>query len=137
VRHVPHAVLEAVRGLRHEQSGRTSLVVRLDPPELGAVVVRLAVRDGRVDVQLRTPDLGAREGLAAQHHDVEQLLREQGLDLRSFDVSRGELPAGQTGQEGSPDRGTPAGPRAADGPLRDQADVTDDAPAPAAPGTWL
>jgi hypothetical protein len=63
---VKPALVEAARGLRREGGGRISLVVRLDPPELGAVLVRLTVQDGRVDVTLRTPDLAARADLQAQ-----------------------------------------------------------------------
>jgi flagellar hook-length control protein FliK len=134
-RHVQPAVLEAARGLRHEGGGRTSLVVRLDPPELGAVLVRLTVQDGRVDVQLRTPDLVARNDLQAQQYDVQQVLRDQGFDLSSFDVAHGDVFPGNQGD--SPDRGTPQRSRGADGRVDDHHPVTDDGPAPEPSGTWL
>lgn len=132
--HVKPALVEAARGLRHEGGGRTSLVVRLDPPELGAVLVRLTVQDGRVDVTLRTPDLAARADLQAQSYDVEQVLREQGFDLSSFDVAHGDvLP---DGRGDAPDRGTPGRDRRADGHPA-SSPVTDDGPAPEPSGTWL
>lgn len=139
-KHVQPAVLEAVRGLRHEGGGRTSLVVRLDPPELGAVLVRLTVQDGRVEVQLRTPDLAVRGDLQAQAYDVEQVLRAQGFDLASFDVSQGDVLPGST-SGGRPDRQAHEQGRPADqGPSR-TTHVMDDVPEPdgtqAAPGTWL
>jgi chemotaxis protein MotD len=132
--HVRPALVEAARGLRHEGGGRTSLVVRLDPPELGAVLVRLTVQDGRVDVTLRTPDLAARADLQAQSYDVEQVLRDQGFDLASFDVQHGDVLSGGHGD--APDRGTPERSRRADGhPAHPP--VTDDGPAPEPDGTWL
>jgi flagellar hook-length control protein FliK len=132
--HVKPALLEAARGLRHEGGGRTSLVVRLDPPELGAVLVRLTVQDGRVDVTLRTPDLAARADLQAQSFEVEQVLRDQGFDLSSFDVAHGDVLSG--GQHDASDRSTPERSRRADGHTADNP-VTDDGPAPEPSGTWL
>jgi chemotaxis protein MotD len=134
-KHVQPAVLEAARGLRHEGGGRTSLVVRLDPPELGAVLVRLTVQDGRVDITLRTPDLVARNDLQAQQYDVQQVLRDQGFDLSSFDVAHGDVFPGNQGD--SPDRGTPQRSRGADGRVDDHAPVMDDGLAPEPSGTWL
>ena len=131
--HVKPALVEAARGLRHEGGGRTSLVVRLDPPELGAVLVRLTVQDGRVDVTLRTPDLAARADLQAQSYDVQQVLREQGFDLSSFDVAQGDVLPDGWGD--APDRGTPERGRRADG--QPHTPVTDDGPAPEPSGTWL
>ncbi len=138
-RHVRPALIEATRHLRQE-GGRTSLVIRLDPPELGAVLVRLTVRDGLVDVQLRTPDLASRSDLQAQSFDVQQVLREQGLDLSSFDVAHGDvLPGGawpgSPDDRATPDRATPQRPRGADG--QPGSHVTDDVPSPQPAGTWL
>ncbi|MGZ6791338.1 MAG: flagellar hook-length control protein FliK, partial [Mycobacteriales bacterium] len=143
-RHVRPAIVEAARHLRSE-GGRTSLVVRLDPPELGAVLVRLTVKDGQVDVQLRTPDLTARGDLQAQSFDVQQVLRESGLDLSSFDVAHGDVlgaPAGDPrgsqpdGGRQTPDRATPRPSWGADGTAT-TAVVMDDAPSPQPAGTWL
>ena len=134
------AVVEAARGLRDEGGGRTSLVVRLDPPELGAVVVRLTVQDGRVDVQLRTPDATARGDLQAQAFDVQRVLRDNGFDLTSFDVAqggtRGDVPGGAQEDARTPDRGTPPQQGPADG-RPGTSHVTDDADDPQAAGTWL
>lgn len=145
-RHVPAAVVEAARRLHTDGTGRTSLVVRLDPPELGSVVVRLTVQDGRVDVTLRTPD-AAVGSLRAQNADVQSVLAAHGLDLGAFDVSTstgtststpqqsssGGSGAAGEGHRGSPDRATPHSGRTADG----SADVMDDADVPQRAGTWL
>jgi flagellar hook-length control protein FliK len=135
-RHVRPALLEAAKHLKTE-GGRTSLVIRLDPPELGAVLVRLTVHHGQVDIQLRTPDLAARGDLQAQAFDVKQVLHEQGLDLASFEVAHGDVlsHSGSSDQE-TPDRATPR-PRAnADG-RSSTAHVMDDVPSPQPAGTWL
>lgn len=133
---VKPALLEAARGLRQEGGGRTSLVVRLDPPELGAVVIRLTVQDGRVDVQLRTPDVTARVDLQAQSYDVQQVLRDNGFDLTSFDVTHGDVLSGGRDDAKTPDRGTPQRHRPADGQAGNP-HVTDDVHDPQAAGTWL
>jgi hypothetical protein len=135
-RHVRPALVEAAKHLKTE-GGRTSLVIRLDPPELGAVLVRLTVKDGQVDVQLRTPDLVARGDLAAQAFDVKQVLHDQGLNLASFDVAHGDVltSSGQSQRE-TPDRGTPGHRGNADG-RASAAHVMDDVPSPQPAGTWL
>jgi flagellar hook-length control protein FliK len=106
------------------------LVVRLDPPELGAVVVRLTVQDGRVDVQVRTPDQGTSTSLSAQSREVQQVLADHGLSLSSFDVSQ---------QPGSQGRRTPEQAPSAGTTHTDGIDtVTDDDNArPQPAGTWL
>lgn len=127
------AIAAAAKRLTH-QGDRTSLVVRLDPPELGAVLVRMTVREGQVEVTLRAPDLAAQGGLLAQAPEIQQVLREAGLDLTSFDVSYGELTQGQPQERrGTPDRGTPQQRGGADGTVHVTDDVTDPQPA----GTWL
>jgi flagellar hook-length control protein FliK len=127
------AIAAAAKRLTH-QGDRTSLVVRLDPPELGAVLVRMTVREGQVEVTLRAPDLAAQGGLLAQAPEIQQVLKEAGLDLASFDVSYGELTQGQPeDRRGTPDRGTPQQRGGADGTVHVTDDVTDPQPA----GTWL
>jgi len=129
------AILEAARGLRQEGDGRVSLVVRLNPPELGSVLVRLTVQDGRVDVQLRTPDLHAVGDLSAQLREVQQVLKDSGFDLSSFDVAHGGV-HDERGDGKTPDRGTTQRDRPADG-RREAPHVTDDVPDARPAGTWL
>ena|GEM_PF-2953871 len=129
------------RALRAQGGGRSSLVLRLDPPELGAVLVRLTVQDGRVDVQLRTPDLAAKGHLQAASYDVGKVLREQGLDLGSFDVAHGDVLAGQQDRgeqrREQPERATRHPFTRADGAVSTPR-VTDDVTTGRAPrGTWL
>ncbi|MCW2779129.1 MAG: Flagellar hook-length control protein FliK, partial [Frankiales bacterium] len=101
------AVGELARGLKAAGGGRASLVVRLDPPELGPVVVRLTVREGRVDVQLRTSEAVAASGLVRSAADVRSTLLAHGLDLSSFDVRQG--PSAQDRPSQQQDRPAPDG----------------------------
>ena len=113
----------------------------------------MTVRDGQVALSLRAPDAAAQGGLLARGAELQQVLREAGLDLSGYDVTvRGEQGAGSgdgptAGQrddaargsaQGPPDRGTPRQGRAADG----SSTVTDDDPlhpqtGPQSAGTWL
>ncbi|MDP9435617.1 MAG: flagellar hook-length control protein FliK, partial [Actinomycetota bacterium] len=143
------ALSELARGLR-DDGGRASLVIRLDPPELGPVLVRLTVIDGRVDVTLRAPEAAAARGLAGASEQVQRLLAEHGLDLSSFDVTQSALSGGASGGPASeqdrrsarqdpPDRAT-TGPAGAAETRTDAVgvSVTDDAPAGgSSAGTWL
>ncbi len=130
---VQPALVAAAESLRSE-GGRTSLVIRLDPPELGALLVRMTVRDGQVELTVRAPDAAAHGGLLAQTADLQQVLRDAGMDLSSYDVSYADLTGQDRGdRQGPPDRGTPRPARTADG----LDNVTDDVPDPQPAGTWL
>jgi flagellar hook-length control protein FliK len=123
---------------------RASLVVRLDPPELGPVLVRLTVHDGRVDVHLRATEAGASGGLLHATAEVRSTLREHGLDLSSFDVQTGGEPAERQDRQdrsdrpgSSPDRRNQRSGGSADNPTGAagaRARTASDGPAA---GTWL
>ncbi len=94
----------------------------------------MTVRDGQVELTVRAPDAAAHGGLLAQTTELQQVLREAGLDLKSYDVSYGGPPRDDPGeQQAPPDRGTPRSTRSADGTVH----VTDDVPDPQPAGTWL
>jgi hypothetical protein len=86
---VPAPALPArVAELARRRSGTTEqIVVRLDPPELGTVRISLTVRGDQVHVTVRAETPEARAALDAQRDLVEDLLRGEGFDLNSFDVS--------------------------------------------------
>ena len=86
VRAVRPAIAELARGLQSSGPGHASLVVRLDPPELGSVLVRVQVRDGGVSISCSTGDAGAVQALQLQQDDLVELLRGEGLDLESYAV---------------------------------------------------
>jgi flagellar hook-length control protein FliK len=135
------AVAELARGLRDAGGGRASLVVRLDPPELGPVLVRLTVHNGSVDVSLRATEAAAGTGLLSATSSVRDTLREHGLDLSSFDVQTGGGDAGAAGdgdRSGSaPDRGTGRRGRPADVPTGSPTARRTPTPDGADAGTWL
>lgn len=106
VRNVQPALLELARGLRTTGAGHATLVVRLDPPELGPVLVRVVLRAGTVSVTCRSADPGAVGVLQQQRGDLRDLLRREGFDLADYDVR--QQPDGPAGGE------TPADRRGAD-----------------------
>ncbi len=140
VRAVRPAVLELARGLRTGAPGHASLVVRLDPPELGAVLVRVVVRGDSVSVTCRSADAGAVGALQQQRGDLVDVLRREGLDLGDFDVRHDGGPQApgrdapgdpRDPRRPEPERARPRPAAAAGGPTR-----ADDDP-PRRPGTWL
>lgn len=127
------ALLDAVRDpARREEV--TSLAVRLDPPELGTVVVRLSFRGGEVSVSVQAADAQAAAAVEHQRVEVRDALRAEGLDLDAFDVSTGwSGPSSEERQAGGRDRGAARGDARADAD-----DIPRPRPTPAADrGTWL
>lgn len=62
------------------------LTVRLDPPELGAVRVRVFTQGDNVRVTLHADSPEARTVLQQRHDDVRDVLRNEGFNLDGFDV---------------------------------------------------
>lgn len=103
--HVRHAADNAARALpaahqvaheivRRFDGGATRFELRLDPPELGRVEVRLDVsRDHRVSATIAADSPQAVTELARHARELEQLLSAAGLDLGdnglSFDLRQG------------------------------------------------
>jgi flagellar hook-length control protein FliK len=77
----------AIRTLPKDGKPNTiSLTVRLDPPELGAVRVRVVAQGERVHVTLHAESPEAQAALEQRHQDVAELLRHDGFNLEGFDV---------------------------------------------------
>jgi flagellar hook-length control protein FliK len=62
------------------------LTVRLDPPELGAVRVRVFTQGDNVKITLHAENPEARAVLQERRDDVKALLRNEGFNLDGFDV---------------------------------------------------
>jgi len=80
--------------VRRFDGGNTSFDIRLDPPELGRVDVRLEVsRDQRVSATISADTPQALHELARHARDLEQTLQSAGLELSdsglSFDLRQG------------------------------------------------
>jgi flagellar hook-length control protein FliK len=61
--------------------------IRLDPPELGALEVRIQVTQDSTQVQITSQSHQVREALESQSIRLRESLTEQGLNLSSLDVS--------------------------------------------------
>lgn len=79
--------------------GRQEASLRLDPPELGNLGVRLVVEDRGVSIQFHSPVPQVREMLEGQSDRLRQALEQQGLTL--VDVNVGEGSADQQSGQGS------------------------------------
>lgn len=62
-------------------------VIRLDPPELGQVEVRIQVQQEQTQVQIITQTTPVRDALEQQSARLREALLEQGLNLAGLDVS--------------------------------------------------
>ncbi len=88
--------------MRRFEGGATRFEVRLDPPELGRVEVRLDVsRDHRVSAVIAADSPEALTELARHARELEQMLQGAGLELRegglSFDLRQREEGTGRDG----------------------------------------
>lgn len=68
---------------------RQEAVMRLDPPELGSVGVRLIVENGSVSVQFASPVSQVREMLEAQADRLRAAIESEGLELADVNVGQG------------------------------------------------
>jgi len=143
VRSVRPALIELSRGLRTNGAGNACLVVRLDPPELGAVLVRVVLRGGSVSVSCRSADAGAVDILQQQRGEVLDVLKREGFDLSDYDVrqqSTSETGTGahHDGPRRDPERAARTVHAAATLHSAAGRDLSVPAPTPSrATGTWL
>ena len=68
---------------------RQEAVMRLDPPELGSVGVKLIVESGSVSVQFASPVAQVRDMLEAQADRLRAAIENQGLELADVNVGQG------------------------------------------------
>lgn len=93
----PERVVEAV--IERAEAGGGEVHVRLDPPELGEVTIRVTTEGDavRVHIQVERPEAGQllRNAVAA----LESLLSERGLDLSDVFVGSGDREAREQAQQ--------------------------------------
>lgn len=122
VQRAPPATAQVAREIVKRFNGdSTTFEMRLDPPELGRVEVRLEVsRDHRVTAVLSADSPQALTELARHARDLEQMLQSSGLELTenglSFDLRQGSEdadtdnassnPRGSAGDEDAPQQQT-------------------------------
>ncbi|MEZ6101325.1 MAG: flagellar hook-length control protein FliK [Pirellulaceae bacterium] len=72
-----------------KRPGHTEFEMRLDPPELGRVLVRLEDRHDRLTVQLHASDQAVREVLNGQLDQLRNSLQQAGVNIDGFQLSDG------------------------------------------------
>jgi flagellar hook-length control protein FliK len=80
-------------------------IIRLDPPELGALELRVQVQQEQTQVQILASTTQVREALEQHSARLREALAEQGLNLSNLDVSdqqSGEQSGSQSGGAGGP-----------------------------------
>lgn len=82
-----------------ESTDKSSVVLRLDPPELGRVNVHMSVSNDVVSIRMVTSDDAARQIIERQLNELQQSLTDKGIAFQEFQVQ-----SGGTGQQSS-DRG--------------------------------
>ena len=79
--------------------GASELTLKLQPSELGSVVVRLTLKDGHLDGHLQVDNQSARASLESVLPRVKQALAGEGIDLYRLNVAvRGDGSPRQSGQ---------------------------------------
>jgi flagellar hook-length control protein FliK len=91
---VAPTIAQVAHSLRTSVDGTSRLVIRLDPVELGPVLVTLRTRGGAVDISVRADNAGGASAVADQRAHIQQVLADHGLDLSSFNVSGGDASGG-------------------------------------------
>lgn len=85
---VPQRLAEIVAA-RMEQphsASQSSVVLRLDPPELGRVTVHVSMVNDAVSIRLVASDDGSRQTLETHLNDLQQSLSDQGISLNHCQV---------------------------------------------------
>lgn len=82
-----------------ESTDKSSVVLRLDPPELGRVNVHMSVTNDVVSIRMVTSDDAARQVIERQLNELQQSLTDKGIAFQEFQVQ-----SGGAGQQSS-DRG--------------------------------
>lgn len=92
-------------------AGSREAHVRLDPPELGAIAIRLVVHEGRVDAELRVEERATLDLLTKHIPELRATLARAGMHAGAFDLQLGlgEQRQGDTSRQ----RGARSSPTAA------------------------
>jgi flagellar hook-length control protein FliK len=81
---------QVVRDIRVEVGrGRSEMTIRLDPPELGQIAVRLVSQNGSVTAGFHAESEGVRSLLESHLPALKSALADAGIAVQSFSVSTG------------------------------------------------
>jgi flagellar hook-length control protein FliK len=72
-----------------ESTDKSSVVLRLDPPELGRVNVHMSVTNDVVSIRMVTTDDAARQVIERQLSQLQQSLTDKGISFQDFQVQTG------------------------------------------------
>lgn len=79
----------------------SSAEIRLDPPELGPMQVKVSVNQDQASITFTSPHPAVREALDQQLHRLREMFSEQGLNLVNVDVSDKSFAQQEREQEAS------------------------------------
>ncbi len=101
---VSHQVADAVVSQARvlERPGSVEFQMRLDPPELGQLQIRLVARGDEIHGQVLVADQAVRQMLESQLPELRQRLEASGVNVQSFNVA-----ADTSGGNRNPYRDTP------------------------------
>ncbi len=98
---IPAQVVSVLSPLRGAKDGSYTLSLQLHPAELGPVIVRVAVNDGVLSVQLTADQQSGHDALHSSLSDLRSQLQAGGLRVADVDVgARTALPQHHTGNTG-------------------------------------
>lgn len=76
---------QRISWMANQQVGRAD--IQLDPPELGALHIRLSIQNDQASVSFTSPHAQVRDALEQQMPRLREMLEESGLQLEQSDVS--------------------------------------------------
>ncbi len=101
---LPAAVAQQTQTAQRAADGQHRAIVRLDPPELGNVVIEVSALGDDVAVIARTESPEAMRALMRQRADMAMAIESLGMSLSGFDVQTGSDSDAPEKQEGSGSR---------------------------------
>ncbi|GAA4874480.1 flagellar hook-length control protein FliK [Ferrimonas pelagia] len=81
-------------------SDKLTAEIRLDPPELGALQVRIQMNGEQAQLQIVTQQAQTRDLVEQALPRLREMLEQQGLQLADADIRQGDPQQGQSGAEG-------------------------------------
>lgn len=112
-RAVAEQILDTVRA--SVMQGDRQIVIRLQPPELGTVIVRLREQDQHLEGVVEADNSDTRLEIERALPEVIGSLREAGVPIRRFDVTTGAPPESDLGRGSSPQDGASGQPHTGQG----------------------
>jgi flagellar hook-length control protein FliK len=107
---VGEQILDSLKASMAQGDGQ--ILIRLQPPELGMVLVRFREQEQGLDGTLRVDRTETRHEIAQALPDVLRSLQEAGIGIRRLEVTNGDSPGSDLGQGQLPQEGSSGRPDA-------------------------